>query len=517
MIEGFQIAADLVSKLNYGTSAKLEDVAKRVKASREIGVNIVREHPYYSRLPNCKVEEKIKEFEDRLTNQKYAGLHTSMTKSRDCLRECVKTSESNDASLHDANTVYCELLPMLSSICHTYSNPLQLSDRCSALIKKFHDCWDSRHGHLKHFEMVDAEAMLAEGIRFLEQAVKSGQEEASAALQDVITEETKTYLKNFETLVKSVEDQNSASVKNYTDHDQKLGDDLKTLEKTLESESSTFDATSEKHRNSVLDLKGQIKVNHEKQEELKRQLALLGDEEAKLLEKHENENTNHLTNTKNHNSRRDTLLVTKETFMKLKKAAEGCKDVMSKIQSSSHDLSDCCIKTKKNTNNLMMNTHKTAFERYREALVTLLVMYKVQIRDSKQNIDYLQSELDKLKSDLERAVHGALNVVVDQKRAEVGKYQRGLVQQRDIIKASQDRIESLEIDLAKCDKELEAKHQAKPEPISEVYNKRLEMIETRWKSDGLGADHIAKLSLLPDPELRSDNIKGLDGIRMEKS
>ena len=46
------------------------------------GVNIVREHPYYSRLPNCKVEEKIKEFEDRLTNQKYAGLHTSMTKSR---------------------------------------------------------------------------------------------------------------------------------------------------------------------------------------------------------------------------------------------------------------------------------------------------------------------------------------------------------------------------------------------------------------------------------------------------
>ena len=28
------------------------------------------------------------------------------------------------------------------------------------------------------------------------------------------------------------------------------------------------------------------------------------------------------------------------------------------------------------------------------------------------------------------------------------------------------------------------------------------MIETKWKSDGLGADHIAKLSLLPDPELR---------------
>ena len=42
------------------------------------------------------------------------------------------------------------------------------------------------------------------------------------------------------------------------------------------------------------------------------------------------------------------------------------------------------------------------------------------------------------------------------------------MQQRDIIKASQERIEALELDLAKCDKELEAKHQLKPMPIEEV-------------------------------------------------
>ena len=38
------------------------------------------------------------------------------------------------------------------------------------------------------------------------------------------------------------------------------------------------------------------------------------------------------------------------------------------------------------------------------------------------NIDYLQEQLDKLKIDLEKAVQGALNVVVEQKRAEVTSY-----------------------------------------------------------------------------------------------
>ena len=33
-------------------------------------------------------------------------------------------------------------------------------------------------------------------------------------------------------------------------------------------------------------------------------------------------------------------------------------------------------------------------------------------------------------------------------------------------------------------------------------NKRVDTIDTRWKSDGIGNDHIEKLSLLPDPELR---------------
>ena len=46
------------------------------------GVNIVREHPYYSRLPNCKMEEKIKEIENKLTNQKFAALHTAMSTSK---------------------------------------------------------------------------------------------------------------------------------------------------------------------------------------------------------------------------------------------------------------------------------------------------------------------------------------------------------------------------------------------------------------------------------------------------
>ena len=47
-----------------------------------LGVNIVREHPYYSNLPNCKMAEKIKEIESRLANQKFSALHPSMTKSK---------------------------------------------------------------------------------------------------------------------------------------------------------------------------------------------------------------------------------------------------------------------------------------------------------------------------------------------------------------------------------------------------------------------------------------------------
>jgi len=94
----------------------------------------------------------------------------------------------------------------------------------------------------------------------------------------------------------------------------------------------------------------------------------------------------------------------------------------------------------------------------------------------------------------------------------VTRYQRALVQQKSIIKASQDRVEKLEDDLAKCDKELDQRHGVKPEAVTDSYKKRLDTIETRWKSDGIGSDHIQKLSLLPDPELRGDTIRSLDPV-----
>jgi len=507
-----EVAPELVSKLNYGTSNQLETVAKRVKASKEIGVNIVREHPYYSRLPNCKMEEKIKEVESKLTNQKYAALHNSMSKSKDCLKGCISRTDESDASLQDANHVYNELLPILNNICHVYSHPLILSDRCAQLIQKFHECWDNRHNHLKNFEMVDAEAMLAQGIKYLEAAVKAGSDEADQAVQEVITEDTKKYLKNFEDKVSQLEKFTQDSIKDYSNHDVKLKDDLKTLDNVLNAEKSAHEDATNKHQNKSNNLREKIKTNHEKQEELRRQLKILEDEERSLLDENDKENESHNTNTKNYHTKRDSLLITKSNFMKLKNASEGCNDIMNKIQAASNDLANCCIKTKKNTNQLMMDTHRTAFERYREALVMLIVTYRVQIRDSKMNIDYLQEQLDKLKIDLEKAVQGALNVVVEQKRAEVTRYQRALVQQKGIIKASQDRVEKLEDDLAKCDKELDQRHGVKPEAVTDSYKKRLDTIETRWKSDGIGSDHIQKLSLLPDPELRGDTIRSLDPV-----
>jgi len=505
-----EVAPELVSKLNYGTSSQLETVAKRVKASKEIGVNIVREHPYYSRLPNCKMEEKIKEVEDKLTNQKYAALHSSMAKSKDCLKACIQKTDDSDASLQDANHVYNELLPILNKVCHVYSHPLILSDRCAQLIKKFHECWDSRHNHLKNFEMVDAEAMLAQGIKYLESAVKAGSEEAEQAVSEVITEDTKKYLKNFEDKVAQLDKFTKDSIKDYNNHDVKLKDDLKMLDSVLNAEKSAHEDATTKHQNKSSNLREKIKTNHEKQEELRRQLKILEDEERNLLDENDKENESHNTNTKNYHTKRDGLLLTKSNFMRLKNASEGCNDVMGKIQAASTDLATCCIKTKKNTNQLMMDTHRTAFERYREALVMLIITYRVQIRDSKMNIDYLQEQLDHLKVDLEKAVQGALNVVVEQKRAEVTRYQRALVQQKSIIKASQDRVEKLEDDLAKCDKELDNRHGVKPEGVNDLYNKRVDTIETRWKSDGIGNDHIQKLSLLPDPELRGDTIRSLD-------
>lgn len=508
-----EVAPELVSKLNYGTSNQLEAVAKRVKASKEIGVNIVREHPYYSRLPNCRMEEKIKEVESKLTNQKYAALHSSMLKSKDCLKDCIKRTDESDASLQDANHVYNELLPILNNICKVYSNPLILSDRCAQLIKKFHECWDSRHNHLKNFEMIDAEAMLAEGIKYLELAVKSGSEEAEQAVSEVITEDTKKYLKNFEDKVAQVDKFSQDSIKDYGNHDLKLKEDLKTLDAVLNAEKAAHEDSTSKHQNKSSSLREKIKTNHEKQEELRRQLKILEEEERSLLDENDKENESHKNNTKNYHTKRDGLLMTKSNFMRLKNASEGCNDIMGKIQAASNDLSQCCIKTKKNTNQLMMETHRAAFERYRDALVMLIVTYRVQIRDSKMNIDYLQEQLDKLKIDLEKAVQGALNVVVEQKRAEVTRYQRALVQQKDIIKASQDRVEKLEDDLTKCDKELDNRHSVKPEGVNELYKKRVDTIETRWKSDGIGNDHIQKLSLLPDPELRGDTIRSLEPVK----
>jgi len=505
-----EVAPELVSKLNYGTAHQLEAVAKRVKASKEIGVNIVREHPYYSRLPNCKMEEKIKEVEGKLTNQKYAALHSSMAKSKDCLKGCIARTDQCDASLQDANHVYSELLPILNNICHVYSNPLVLSDRCAQLIQKFHECWDSRHNHLKNFEMADAEAMLSQGIKYLESAVRAGSEEADMAVSEVITEDTKKYLKNFEDKVAKLEKFTQDSIKDYGNHDVKLKDDLKTLDSVLTAEKESHEKATNKHQNKSNQLREKIRTNHEKQEELRRQLKILEDEEAALRDENDKENDSHDNDTKHYNMRRENLLTTKSNFIRLKNASEGCNEIMAKIQAASNDLAYCCIKTKKNTNQRMMDTHRTAFERYRDALVMLIVTYRVQIRDSKMNIDYLEQQLDHLKIDLDKAVQGALNVVVEQKRAEVTRYQRALVQQKGIIKTSQDRVEKLEDDLAKCDKELDQRHGVKPEGVSDLYNKRVDTIETRWKSDGIGNDHIRKLSLLPDPELRADTIRSLD-------
>ena len=44
-----QVAPELVSKLNYGTSNQLETVAKRVKASKEIGEKVHRYRIFYNR------------------------------------------------------------------------------------------------------------------------------------------------------------------------------------------------------------------------------------------------------------------------------------------------------------------------------------------------------------------------------------------------------------------------------------------------------------------------------------
>ena len=62
-----------------------------------------------------------------------------------------------------------------------------------------------------------------------ELAVKSGSEEAEQAVSEVITEDTKKYLKNFEDKVAQVDKFSQDSIKDYGNHDLKLKEDLKTL------------------------------------------------------------------------------------------------------------------------------------------------------------------------------------------------------------------------------------------------------------------------------------------------
>ena len=64
---------------------------------------------------------------------------------------------------------------------------------------------------------------------FPEAAVKAGSDEADQAVQEVITEDTKKYLKNFEDKVAQLEKFTQDSIKDYSNHDVKLKDDLKTL------------------------------------------------------------------------------------------------------------------------------------------------------------------------------------------------------------------------------------------------------------------------------------------------
>ena len=53
------------------------------------------------------------------------------------------------------------------------------------------------------------------------------------AVSEVITEDTKKYLKNFEDKVAQLEKFTQDSIKDYNNHDVKLKDDLKTLGKYL--------------------------------------------------------------------------------------------------------------------------------------------------------------------------------------------------------------------------------------------------------------------------------------------
>ena len=59
--------------------------------------------------------------------------------------------------------------------------------------------------------------------------MKTGSEEADQAVSEVITEDTKKYLKNFEDKVAQLEKFTQDSIKDYGNHDVKLKDDLKTL------------------------------------------------------------------------------------------------------------------------------------------------------------------------------------------------------------------------------------------------------------------------------------------------
>ena len=59
--------------------------------------------------------------------------------------------------------------------------------------------------------------------------MKAGSEEAELAVSEVITEDTKKYLKNFEDKVAQLDKFTKDSIKDYNNHDVKLKDDLKML------------------------------------------------------------------------------------------------------------------------------------------------------------------------------------------------------------------------------------------------------------------------------------------------
>ena len=66
----------------------------------------------------------------------------------------------------------------------------------------------------------------------------------------------------------------------------------------LTSEKASYDDGTSKHKSCSTTLREKIKGNHEKQEELRRQLKVLEEEERDLMAENEKENEQHVSDTK---------------------------------------------------------------------------------------------------------------------------------------------------------------------------------------------------------------------------